>query len=125
MPGLPGRPPRNRTYITITTTFRALLAIALLVGFYVLVGTVIAATVAFDVLAIRHPNAGAIKLAVLVTIAAFALLRALLVLNRRRDEQEYGFAVRPSDEPVLWREVKELAKWVGTAPPDEIRLVPD
>ncbi|HZB30125.1 MAG TPA: hypothetical protein VE465_08160 [Streptosporangiaceae bacterium] len=70
MAGLPGRPPRNRTYITITTTFRALLAIALLVGFYVLVGTVIAATVAFDVLAIRHPNAGAIKLAV-ATVRAF------------------------------------------------------
>jgi Zn-dependent protease with chaperone function len=109
----------------MTTTLRALLAITLLIGFYVLVGLVVAATVGVDVLAIRHPNAGAIKLAGLATIAAFALLRALLVMGRRRDDQEYGFAVRPVDEPVLWREVTGLAKWVGTAPPDEIRLVPD
>jgi Zn-dependent protease with chaperone function len=109
----------------MTTTLRALLAIALLVGFYLLVGLVIAATAGVDVLAIRHPNAGAIKLAGLATIAAFALLRALLVMGRRRDEQEYGFAVRPADEPELWREVTGLARWAGTAPPDEIRLVPD
>ncbi|HEY7488877.1 MAG TPA: M48 family metallopeptidase [Streptosporangiaceae bacterium] len=109
----------------MTTTLRATLAIALLIGFYALVGVIIAATVAFDVLAIQHPHAGAIKLAVIASIAAFALLRALLMVGTRQEEDEYGFAVRPADEPVLWREVTELAGVVGTAPPEEIRLVPD
>jgi Zn-dependent protease with chaperone function len=109
----------------MTTTLRAMLAISLLIGFYGLVGMVVAATAGVDVLALQHPNTAAIKVAALATIAAFALLRALLVMGRRRAEQEYGFAVSPADEPVLWREVTALANWVGTAPPDEIRLVPD
>jgi Zn-dependent protease with chaperone function len=108
-----------------TTTLRAALAIALLIGFYALVAVVIAATAAFDVLAVRHPNAGAIKVAALATLAAVALLRALLVMGRRPDTQEYGFAMSHADEPALWNEVAGLAARVGTAPPDEIRLVPD
>jgi Zn-dependent protease with chaperone function len=109
----------------MTTTLRAALAIALLIGFYFLVAAVIAVTIAFDVLAFQHPNAGAIKFAAIATIAAFALLRALLVMSKRQQAEEYGFPVRPADEPSLWREVSELAARVGTAPPDEIRLVPD
>jgi Zn-dependent protease with chaperone function len=110
----------------MTTTLRALMALTLLAGFYVLVGLVVAATAGVDVLALQHPQAGMIKLAGLATVAAFALLRALLVMGKDRTQQdEYGVAVRPEDEPVLWREVAGLARRVGTAPPDEIRLVPD
>ncbi|HEX6472799.1 MAG TPA: M48 family metallopeptidase [Streptosporangiaceae bacterium] len=110
----------------MTTTIRALTALTLLAGFYLLVGLVVAATVGVDVLALQHPVAGGLKLAGLATVAAFALLRALLVMGKDRAEHgEHGVAVRPEDEPVLWREVADLARWVGTAPPDEIRLVPD
>lgn len=109
----------------MTTTLRATLAIALLIGFYALVAAVVAVTAAFDVLAVRYLHAGAIKLAVIASVAALALLRALLTMGKRQQEGEYGFPVSAADEPVLWREVTELAQVAGTRPPDEIRLVPD
>ncbi|MEV4254589.1 M48 family metallopeptidase, partial [Spirillospora sp. NPDC049652] len=110
----------------MTTTLRAALALALLAGFYVLVGLVLAAAVAADALYLAHPShLAALKIVIVLTVAAFALLRALLVVGRKKGDDSYGRIVGPEQEPELWREVTALAAAVGTAPPDEIRLVPD
>ncbi|MFC4906573.1 M48 family metallopeptidase [Actinomadura gamaensis] len=111
----------------MTTTLRAVLALTLLAGFYVLVGLVIAVTVAADALFLTHPShLAALKGVIVLTVAALALLRALFMVGRKQDgADDYGRIVGPDEEPELWREVTALAAAVGTAPPDEIRIVPD
>lgn len=111
----------------MTTTLRAVLALTLLAGFYVLVGLVIAVAVAADALFLTHPShLAALKGVIVLTVAALALLRALFMVGRKKGGDDgYGRIVTPQDEPELWHEVTALAAAVGTAPPDEIRLVPD
>ncbi|NBF00400.1 M48 family metallopeptidase, partial [Nonomuraea sp. K271] len=107
----------------MTTAFRAVLAFTLLAGFYVLVGLILAAAVFFDVLLLVDFHVNLIKFAVVLTLAAGALLRALTMVSRRRGGEQPGVPVTREDEPVLWQTVEELAQRVRTAPPDEIRLV--
>ncbi|MED7926307.1 M48 family metallopeptidase [Nonomuraea sp. LP-02] len=107
----------------MTTAFRAVLAFTLLAGFYLLVGLVLAAAVFFDVLLIVDFGANTLKLAVVLTLAAGALVRALVMVSRRKDGEQPGVAVGREHEPVLWQLVEDLARRVRTAPPDEIRLV--
>ncbi|WP_080041831.1 M48 family metallopeptidase [[Actinomadura] parvosata] len=107
----------------MTTAFRAVLAFTLLAGFYVLVGLFLAAAVFFDVLLLVDFHASTIKIAIVLTLAAGALVRALLMVSRRRGGEQPGVPVGREHEPVLWQTVEELAQRVRTAPPDEIRLV--
>ncbi|MFE3449093.1 M48 family metallopeptidase [Nonomuraea sp. NPDC059194] len=107
----------------MTTAFRAVLAFTLLAGFYVLVGLILAAAVFFDVLLFIEFNSGVLKLAIVLTLAAGALVRALWMVSRGKRGEEPGLAVGREHEPELWRTVEELAQRVKTAPPDEIRLV--
>ncbi|NRQ38728.1 M48 family metalloprotease [Nonomuraea sp. NN258] len=107
----------------MTTAFRAVLAFALLAGFYVLVALVVAAAVALDVLLVFEFRAGLLQVAIPLTLAAGALLRALVVVSRSGGGEQPGVPVGREHEPVLWRTVEELAQRVRTAPPDEIRLV--
>ncbi|MEV4474338.1 M48 family metallopeptidase [Nonomuraea salmonea] len=109
----------------MTTAFRAVLAFTLLAGFYVLVGLILAAAVFFDVLLVVDFHANLVKFAVVFTLAAGALVRALVMVSRRGDGEQPGVAVGREHEPVLWQTVEELAQRVRTAPPDEIRLVPE
>ncbi|GII28419.1 M48 family metallopeptidase [Planotetraspora mira] len=107
----------------MVTAMRAALAFGLLAGFYVLVAAVLGVAAVFDVLAVQHLSSGALKIAIVLTLAALALLRGLILVNRRRSHAEPGVAVIREQEPVLWRTVEELAAVVRTRPPDEIRFV--
>lgn len=107
----------------MTTAFRAVLAFALLAGFYVLVGLVLAAAVFFDVLLFVRFEAAELKVAIVLTLAAGALVQALFVAGRRRSGEQPGVSVTREQEPVLWQTVEDLALRVRTAPPDELRLV--
>ncbi|MER6944982.1 M48 family metallopeptidase [Nonomuraea sp. NPDC000554] len=109
----------------MTTAFRAALAFALLAGFYVLVGLIVAAAVFFDVLLIVDFHANALKAAIVLTLAAGALVRALIMVSRRGGGEQPGVPVTREHEPALWQAVEDLAQRVRTAPPDEIRLVPE
>ncbi|MEV5571390.1 M48 family metallopeptidase [Spirillospora sp. NPDC052269] len=114
----------------MTTTLRAVLALTLLAGFYVLAGLVLAAAVIADmaaVAALRSPlQVASLHGVFVLTVAALALLRALVVVSRGNGvDAPRGRAVGPRDEPELWREVTALAAAAGTAPPDEIRVIPD
>jgi Zn-dependent protease with chaperone function len=109
----------------MVTAVRAALAFGLLAGFYLLVALVLAATALIDVLAVEHPSGGALKVGVVLTLAALALLRGLFLVNRRKSGAEPGVSVGRRDEPLLWQTVEELAQRVRTRPPDEIRLVPE
>ncbi|MEV1202284.1 M48 family metallopeptidase [Microbispora rosea] len=107
----------------MVTAFRATIAFGLLAGFYVLVAAVLGAAALVDVVVVRHVTAGSVKIAIVLTLAALALLRGLILVNRRGRQEEPGVAVGRGDEPVLWQTVEELAARVGTRPPNEIRLV--
>jgi Zn-dependent protease with chaperone function len=107
------------------TTFRAALAVVLLVGFYVLVTAITAGIGVFDYYAVRYGHAGGFKVAAFATLGGLAMLRGVFVVGRRQDAEQPGVAVSPHDEPELWRTVTELAHQVQTRVPDEIRLVPD
>lgn len=107
----------------MTTAFRAVLAFTLLAGFYVLVGLILTAAVFFDVMLLVEFHANTVKIAIVLTLAAGALLRALLMVTRRKGGEQPGVPVGREHEPVLWQTVEDLAQRVRTAPPDEIRLV--
>ncbi|GLW05695.1 Zn-dependent protease [Microtetraspora sp. NBRC 13810] len=107
----------------MTTALRAALAFALLSGFYVLVGLVLAAAVFLDVYLLVDFHVRGLQVAALLTLAAVALVRALWMVSRRTSDEQPGVAVERWQEPELWRTVEELAQRVRTAPPNEIRLV--
>ncbi|MBF8188961.1 M48 family metallopeptidase [Nonomuraea sp. K274] len=107
----------------MTTAFRAVLAFTLLAGFYVLVALILTAAIFFDVLLLVDFHVNAVKFAVVLTLAAGALVRALFMVSRRQSGEQPGVPVAREHEPVLWQTVEELAQRVRTAPPDEIRLV--
>ncbi|MEV0592725.1 M48 family metallopeptidase [Nonomuraea cavernae] len=109
----------------MTTAFRAVLACALLAGFYLLAGLVVAAAVFFDVLLVVDFHLNGLRAAIAFTLAAGVLVRVLVVVGRREDGGQPGVAVTREEEPALWQTVDDLARRVGTAPPDEIRLVPE
>ncbi|YCK41191.1 hypothetical protein ACNF49_46165 [Actinomadura sp. ATCC 39365] len=68
----------------MTTAFRAVLAFSLLAGFYVLVGVILVAAVFFDVLLLVDFHTAALKVAIVLTLAAGALVRALFMVGRRQ-----------------------------------------
>ncbi|MGN9837858.1 M48 family metallopeptidase [Nonomuraea sp. H19] len=107
----------------MTTAFRAVLAFALLAGFYILVALIVATAIFFDVLLLVDFHANTIKFAIVLTLAAGALVRALVMVSRRRAGDQPGVPVGREHEPVLWQTVEDLAQRVRTAPPHEIRLV--
>ncbi|WP_162795629.1 M48 family metallopeptidase [Nonomuraea lactucae] len=109
----------------MTTALRALLAFALLAGLYVLVGLVVAAALLLDVLLILDFHADALKTALPLTLAAAVLVHVLVTVSRPVGGAEPGVPVAREREPMLWQAVEDLARRVRTAPPDELRLVPE
>jgi len=106
----------------VKNSSRALLAVALLAGFPVLMLAVIALMTGAEVFAFRDDLGVGLRLAVLAVPIVYVLLRALLVLGRSGGTPR-GLAVTPAEQPELWATVQELAHEVGTRPPDEIYLV--
>ncbi|RLK58971.1 M48 family metallopeptidase [Actinokineospora cianjurensis] len=102
---------------------RAALAVAMLAGFYLLALGVAGGLVVLEVVALRESPVLGLKLAFFVVPAVFAILVALVSIERRRDDIVDGVAITPSQQPRLWALVTELASRVGTRPPDEIRVV--
>ncbi|GAA3706554.1 M48 family metallopeptidase [Nonomuraea antimicrobica] len=100
-----------------------MLAFTLLAGFYVLVGLTLAAAIFLDVLFLVQFQTNLLQYAIALSLAAAALVRALIMVSRRSGGEQPGVAVGREHEPVLWQTVEELAQRVRTAPPDEIRLV--
>lgn len=104
-------------------TARALLAVALLVGFYVLAAAVVAglALGAWTIIRTGHAGYVAAKLGLVAVVVALAVGRALF--RRRGETAPGGLLLTEADQPALWDEVRALAGEVGTRAPDEIRLV--
>ncbi|ATY15364.1 Zn-dependent protease [Amycolatopsis sp. AA4] len=104
-------------------SMRATLAVLLLAGFPVLMLAVAGALVWLEVAAFHGHPFTAVRLGFLAVPVLYVLATALLTFERSRDDVD-GVPVTPEEQPELWATVRELAREVGTRPPDEIYLVP-
>lgn len=110
---------------------RAGVAVALLVGVYVLAlavaALVVGAVVAAVALAVRSDvSVGALigKLGLVALITVLAIGRGLWsALRRNPSGPPSGVQLTAASQPDLWSEVAAIAEQVGTRPPDEIWLV--
>ncbi|MEV4052628.1 M48 family metalloprotease [Amycolatopsis sp. NPDC049688] len=106
------------------TSWRALVAVALLAGFPALVFLVVGGLAVTEYYFFRHHSGIlAIKLAIVAVPVSYALLKALFAIERTRGDDLPGVPVTRADEPALWALVEELAAAVGTRPPDTITLI--
>ncbi|MDX3691032.1 M48 family metallopeptidase [Streptomyces europaeiscabiei] len=107
-------------------TLRALRALVLLAGFYLLGVILLAALVGADYLLHLHaPSSLSAKLYVVSVLLAIPLVRGLFMLRTPKGEDLPGLPVTEADEPELWRTVRELADAVGTRAPSRIILTAD
>jgi Zn-dependent protease with chaperone function len=110
------------------TSVRAVQALGLLAGFYLIAIGALAVIVGFDALVLTHldSNAGyaGLKLVGLSVLVAIPLVRGVFLVRRPKDEAPPGISVSEQQQPELWARVRGLAAEVGTRAPDEIRLIP-
>ncbi|MGW5465332.1 M48 family metalloprotease [Streptomyces sp. NPDC003996] len=114
----------------MTFRLRAVRALVLLAGFYVMGVVLLSAMAAFDwLLVTRLLTAQAawlegMVLTVTVLLAA-AILRGMFAFLRagRLGPVPHAVAVRPEDQPELWEQVRAAAEVTGERPPDELYLV--
>ncbi|MDL5203493.1 M48 family metallopeptidase [Streptomyces sp. ALI-76-A] len=107
-------------------TLRAVRALVLLAGFYLLGVFLLTALVGTDLLLYRYaPASVAVKLYVVSVLLAIPLVRGLFMLRTPREEEAAGLPVTETDEPGLWRTVREMADEVGTRAPSRIVLTAD
>ncbi|KOV89114.1 M48 family metallopeptidase [Nocardia sp. NRRL S-836] len=105
---------------------RAVVALALLLGTYVLVLAVLAGIVLVDVLFFVNDRPIAFLWSLGVEgMLAFALLSSLFTIAGTSDDEVRGQPVGEQDEPELWALVRRLAAEVGTRPPDRVFIVPE
>lgn len=108
------------------TTLRALRALVLFAGFYLLGVLLLAVLAGADFLLLVHaPTSIAVKLTIVSVLLAIPLVRGLFMLRTPPGEEPAGLPVTEADEPELWRTVQELADEVGTAAPSRIVLTAD
>lgn len=108
------------------TTLRALRALLLLAGFYLLGVLLLALLAGTDYLLLLHaPASLAGKLVLVSVLLAIPLVRGLFMLRTPPGDDMAGLPVTETDEPELWRTVRELADEVGTTAPSRIVLTAD
>ncbi|MDN3297660.1 M48 family metallopeptidase [Streptomyces ficellus] len=107
-------------------TLRALRALFLFAGFYLLGVLLLVALAGLDhLLYLYAPSGVAAKLYVVSLLLAVPVVRGLFMLRTPKDAGEPGLTVTEADEPELWRTVRELAAQVGTRAPSRITLTGD
>lgn len=103
------------------------MAVAMLLGIYVVVAGVLAA-LGLSVLAVLSTGRAGIllaQLAVFLLLVVLAVGRALWSAARVREAQIQGMRLTEEAEPEVWQEVRRLAEVAGTRAPDEVLLTLD
>jgi nitrate reductase NapE component len=105
----------------------AMLAVGMLVGWFVLAVALVAGLGFLAFQAVTGPGTAAVgaKFGVITAVVAVAVLRAAFVVERRGDDAPSGVLVSRQDEPELWALVEEVSAELGVPAPDDLRLVED
>ncbi|MBY8879694.1 M48 family metalloprotease [Actinacidiphila acidipaludis] len=113
----------------MTFRLRAVRALALLAGFYLLGVVLLAAMAVLDwLLVTRLFSAGAASfegmILTVTVLLALAIVRGMVVFLRagRLGPVTDGVAVTPDEQPALWEQVRAAAAATGQQPPDELYL---
>jgi Zn-dependent protease with chaperone function len=105
-------------------TFRAVLAVGILVGFYVVALAIVVAVVYLGILVVTTWGSGVpVGFWVFAVVVVGALGRSLFSVQKAEPADQKRFVIGEADQPRLWQEVREVAAFVATRPPDEIQLV--
>ncbi|MEU3354322.1 M48 family metalloprotease [Streptomyces sp. NPDC037389] len=108
------------------TSLRALRALVLLAGFYLLVALVLGVLVGADVAAtLWAPGLAMLKIYFCSVVLAVPVLRGVFLFRTAKAEGPGGLAVTEAEQPELWRAVRSLAERTGTRAPDAIVLTGD
>ena len=105
----------------------AALAVAMLVGWFVLAAAIVAGLAFLAVEAVTRAGTAALggKLGLVAGLVAVAVLRAAFVVERRGDDAQDGVLVSRQEEPELWALIDEVSAELGVSAPDDLRLVED
>ncbi|MFG3018415.1 M48 family metallopeptidase [Streptomyces sp. NPDC048254] len=107
-------------------TLRALRALVLLCGFYLLGLVLLAALAALDVATVTWAHGAVAGKIVLVSVVlAIPVVRGMFMLRTPKGDGPAGLTVTEAAEPRLWALVRELAAATGTRAPDTIVLTGD
>ncbi|MBL1081276.1 M48 family metalloprotease [Streptomyces actinomycinicus] len=107
-------------------TLRALRALVLLLGFYLLSLGLLAALIGLDVLVFTWGHGPlTVKVGFITVLLAIPVVRGMLMLRTPKGDDGAGIQVTEADEPRLWALVRELAAEAGTRAPDRILLTGD
>lgn len=107
-------------------TLRALRALVLLAGFYLLGVVMLGVLGAIDWAATVWTSGPLLgKLYFVTAVLAIPVVRGMFLLRTPKDDGLTGLPVTDAQEPRLWETVRSLAAEVGTRAPDEIVLIGD
>ncbi|WCD88308.1 Protease HtpX [Streptomyces xanthophaeus] len=105
-------------------SLRALRALVLLAGFYLLGLVLLAVLAAADYAAVTGLHGpAAVKVLIVSVVLSVPIVRGMFMLRTPKGEPPAGVPVTEAQEPALWRAVRDIAQQVGTRAPDEIVLV--
>ncbi|WP_079429471.1 M48 family metallopeptidase [Streptomyces katrae] len=105
-------------------SLRALRALVLLAGFYLLSVVLLAVLGLVDWATFSWLHgAAAGKIVIGTVVLAVPIVRGMFMLRTPKPEPLPGVRVTPAQEPALWQAVREVADQVGTRAPDEIVLI--
>ncbi|TDU06639.1 hypothetical protein EDD99_5203 [Streptomyces sp. 846.5] len=114
----------------MTFRLRAVRALALLAGFYLMGLVLLAAMATADWLLMKPPfiaAAGWLIPTMLIgtVLAAVAILRGMFAFLHagRLGPESHAVAVTPEEQPELWEQVRAAAEATGERPPDELYLI--
>ncbi|MFE4515224.1 M48 family metalloprotease [Kitasatospora sp. NPDC056783] len=113
----------------MSTSIRAVTAVALLAGFYLLALGIVVGLLVLDI-ALYQASDGfrpaLVKVWALTAAVAYPVLRVVFLTRRRKDDGELpGVPVTRERQPAVWGMVDRIGERTGVRGPAEIRIVPE
>ncbi|MFD7729319.1 M48 family metalloprotease [Kitasatospora phosalacinea] len=108
------------------TSTRALVAVALLAGFYLLAAAIVVGLVWLNVELVVNSDrlhGGMVKLWLLSAAIAYPVLRVVFLTRRPRSDHREGLELTREQQPELWARVDRITEATGVRGPAGIRLV--
>lgn len=103
---------------------RAILALSLMVGFYLLaLGIVVGLAIAVLQVNSSQPIGVSWRLFILAALAIYAIVRG--IIPRRQKFVEPGPRLAPDEQPELFEEIRRTAEATDSAIPEDVYLAPD